>query len=359
MGRGAPWNPWLEALEPYTPPRRARVRLDLNESPWPPPPGVVEAVARAAGEANRYPRMEEYLEAVEAVAGYAGVEPGMIVLGLGGDMVIEKAFQLSTAPGARVLLPDPVFAMYRFYAAAHGARVEAVELREEGRRWSLDWGLLLERLRAVEPALVGLDNPNNPTGSLIVPGEAELVELLEEARRRGTLVVLDEAYYEFSRVTYKGLAEAYENLVIVRTLSKAFSLAGLRIGYAVAHPRLAEKLRSLMPPFLPRTSLAAAAAAAREPGYARQTADAIIEERRWLAARLDMMGYTSYETHTNYVLARAPPGTAERLLEEHGIAVKEYRLPGGVTAIRATVGSPGENSALAAALWSLRRGARG
>ena len=335
------------------------MRLDLNESPWPPPPSVLEAAERALREANRYPRRELVEEAARAVAEYNGVDEGMIVLGLGGDMVIEKAYSLAVAPGDRVLLPDPVFAMYRVYAASHGARTVTVTLEPEGEVWRLDWARMLERLRSEEPRLLGLDNPNNPTGSLIVPGEAELVELLEEASKRGTLVVLDEAYYEFSGVTYSHLAESYENLVIVRTLSKAFSLAGLRVGYAIAHPRLAERLRSIMPPFLPAPSLAAAAVAAREQGYARDTAERINAEKRWLSQRLRMMGLHVYRSHTNFILARIPrPGLARELLERYGIAVKEYKLPHGVIGLRTTVGAPRENSLLAAALYELLHGGR-
>ncbi len=356
-------KPWLNGLKPYTPPEkgRVRVRLDLNESPWPPPQSVIKAAMEALSEANRYPRREMYEAVLEGLEDYNGLPRGMYVLGLGGDMVIERAFQLVARPGSTVVLPEPCFSMYRLYARASGARVAGPVLREEGEAWRLDWGELLETVRGAEDlSLVGVDNPNNPTGSLVVPGESDLVDLLEAAGRRGALVVLDEAYYEFSRVSYAELAEAYENLLVIRTLSKAFSLAGLRIGYGIAHPSLAERLRALMPPFLPRPSLAAAAAALGERGYAEQVVETVTRERGWLRERLRMMGYKAYESHANFILFTGEGAeTVEEGLLERGVAVKTFRLPGGMAGVRVTVGSPRDNVAFINALAALGSGGSG
>lgn len=356
-------KPWLEGLKPYTPPSStgARVRLDLNEFPWPPPQSVLKAAMEALGEANRYPRRELYEAVLEGLEDYNGLPRDMYVLGLGGDMVIERGFQLVARPGSTVVLPEPCFSMYRLYARASGARAVGPALREEGEEWRLDWAELLDTVRrAGDPSLVGVDNPNNPTGSLVVPGEGELVDLLEAAGRRGALVVLDEAYYEFSRVSYAELAEAYENLLVIRTLSKAFSLAGLRIGYGIAHPRLAERLRALMPPFLPRPSLAAAAAALRERGYAEQVVETVTRERGWLRERLKMMGYLAYRSHANFILFTGDGAEAiEEKLLERGVAVKTFRLPGDRLGVRVTVGSPRDNVAFVNALAALRGGGNG
>ncbi len=344
-------KPWLSSVKGYPPPPGGAVRLDLNESPWPPPPSVIAAAAAALREANRYPRREEYEELLSLLSSYTGVPPEGLVLGLGGDMVLEKAFQLMVGPGDRVLAPQPSFSMYRVYAGVNGAEYHGVPLREEGDQWVLDWTVLLEELRR-GAKLVALDNPNNPTASLIVPGEGELVELLEEAGRRGALVVLDEAYYEFSGVTYIGLTEAYDNLLVVRTMSKAFSMAGLRVGYGAAHPSLAERLRALLPPFLPRPSLAAATAALREPGYAARIVEAVRREREWLRRRLEMLGSRTYRSWTNFLLARLPLEDPVAVLAEKGVLVKRPPLPGGGW-VRITVGSPRENSFLVSVLAGL------
>jgi len=346
-----PIKDWLRGLEAYSPPsgEGIEVVLDLNESPWPPPESVIEAIVRALRSSNRYPRREDVEPVREALAEYAGVEPRHVVIGLGGDMVIEKAFQLVVRPGDAVVLPESCFSMYPFYARVNGARVAGVTLSERGEEWVLDWQLLLEIVKRERPSLVGIDNPNNPTGSIIVPGEGELVELLENAMRRRVLVVLDEAYYEFSNVTYVGLTEAYPNLLIIRTLSKAFSLAGLRVGYGIAHPELVAKLESLMPPFLPKPSLYAARAAIEDRGYVRRVVEVIVSEREWLRERLKMLGLKTYRSSTNFVSFKPGIDNLEEKLRERRIAVKSFRI-GDYKIVRATVGKPRDNSMLVNAL---------
>ena len=348
----------VEGLRFYPPPEGRGIRLDLNEAPWGPPERVVEAVARAAGEANRYPRREEVERLYSLIASYAGVRPEMVVAGLGGDMVLEKAFHLVAEPGAAVVAPWPSFSMYPVYASAYGMRLRGVPLAPEGDRWRLDWDRFLTEAGYGEARIVAVDNPNNPTGSLLA-GEEELVELLEEACRRGTLVILDEAYYEFSGVTHVGLTESYDCLLVVRTLSKAFGLAGMRIGYGVAAPSLAEKLRALMPPFLPRASIAAAVAALEDPGYAAERARVLIREREWLRGRLRSLGAVVYRSWTNFLLVRLP-GVEDPVagLAERGILVRRVPLEGGGW-MRVTVGDPRENSLLVNAVAEMLAEARG
>ncbi len=340
---------WLQSLAYYPIPRGGRVRLDLNESPWGPPSRVVEAVAAAAAEGNRYPRREEVEKLHQLLAGYAGTGEDYIVVGLGGDMVLEKAFHLVAEPGASVAATEPGFSMYPVYAASFGMRLFPLRLRVEGDRWVLGEEALLEAVRG-GARLVAVDNPNNPTGSLLLGGEDGLVPVLEEACRRGTLVVLDEAYYEFAGTSLAGLTEAYDCLLVVRTLSKAFGLAGFRVGYGIASPGLAEKLRALMPPFLPRTSIAAAVAALEDPGYAAERVAALRREREWLRSRLLGLGAEAYRSWTNFVLARVPQlEDPVKALAEKGVLVRRVALPGGGW-MRVTVGSPRDNSVLVSAL---------
>ena len=342
-------KPWLENTEGYQLRcyTRIRARLDLNESPYPPPERVIEAVAREAARGNRYPEQEQLQRLLELLSEYSGVAPEQIVVGLGGDMVLEKAFTLVLSPGGRAAYPWPSFSMYEVYTRQNGGEPATVELRPEGDRWKLDWPRFSEAAERAQ--IAAIDNPNNPTGSLIVPGEGELAELLERLGRRGVLLVLDEAYYEFSSVTYSGLTESYDNLLVVRTLSKAFSLAGFRIGYALAHPRLAGMLRSLMPPFLPRTSIAAAIAALEEPSYAEKVVEAIRGEREWLAAQLRRLpGVRVYSSYTNFLLVETRVDNVVDRLAERGVAVR--RVPLGSNWLRVTVGTPSENRVLVEAL---------
>lgn len=348
----------VEGLRFYPPPAGGGVRLDLNEAPWGPPERVVEAVARAAREANRYPRREEVERLYALIASYAGVEPEMVVVGLGGDMVLEKAFHLVAEPGAAVVAPRPSFSMYPVYASAYGMVFRGVDLSPQGDRWVIDWGRFLREAVSRDVRIVAVDNPNNPTGSLLV-GEDELTELLEDACKHGVLVVLDEAYYEFSGVTHVGLTESYDCLLVVRTLSKAFGLAGTRIGYGIAAPSLAERLRALMPPFLPRTSIAAAVAALEDPGYAAERAKLLAREREWLRERLLGLGAEAYRSWTNFLLARLP-GVEDPVarLAERGILVRRVPLEGGGW-MRVTVGDPRENSLLVNAVAEILAETRG
>ncbi|WP_058371498.1 pyridoxal phosphate-dependent aminotransferase [Pyrodictium occultum] len=348
-------KPWLEEFRGYSPRsyRGVRARLDLNESPYPPPERVVEAVAREAARGNRYPEAEMLERLAGLLSSYTGARPEQIVVGLGGDMVLEKAFHLVLAPGGRMAAPRPSFSMYEVYTRLQGGEPIWVELEPAGGCWRLDWSRFSEA--AAGSSLAALDNPNNPTGSLLAPGEGELAELLERLSARGALLILDEAYYEFSGVTYAGLTEAYDNLLVVRTLSKAFSLAGLRIGYAIAHPRLAERLRSIMPPFLPRTSVAAAIAALEDPGYARRVADTVRGEREWLASMLRRLpGVRVYCSYTNFLLVETPVEDVVERLAEQGVAVR--RVPLGSNWLRVTVGTPGENRVFLEALSRLLQG---
>ncbi|HID41602.1 MAG TPA: histidinol-phosphate transaminase [Pyrodictium sp.] len=335
-------KPWLENQEGYKPRSYGviRVRLDLNESPYPPPAQVVEAVAREVARGNRYPEAEQYQRLTELLSSYTGAAPEQIIVGLGGDMVLEKAFTLVLGRREKAVYPWPSFSMYEVYTRQQGGEAAKIELEPSDDRWQLDWSRFAKE--ALSARLVALDNPNNPTGSLIAPSEDELAELLEKLSREGVLLILDEAYYEFSGVTYAGLAESYDNLLVVRTLSKAFSLAGLRVGYGIAHPSLAEKLRSLLPPFLPRTSLAAAIAALEEPSFAAKVVEVIQREREWLAKSLRKLpGIRVYRSATNFLLVETPVPKVVDRLAEHGIAVR--RVPLGDNWLRVTVGTPAEN----------------
>jgi len=337
-------NEWLRGLRYYPVPSGGGVRLDLNEAPWGPPGRVVEAVVEAAREGNRYPRREEVERLYELLSAYTGLPRETLVVGLGGDMVLEKAFHLVGAPGSRAVAPGPSFSMYPVYASAYGMGLVQVRLVESSERWLLERQALAEAMRLGAVRLAAVDNPNNPTGSLLFEDEDILVEFLEEACRRGILFVLDEAYYEFSGVTFAGLTEAYDCLLVVRTLSKAFGLAGFRVGYGIANPWLAERLRALMPPFLPRTSVAAAVAALEEPGYARERVEAIRREREWLRATLEALGVKVYRSWTNFLLARVwglEDPVAE--LAQRGVLVRRVQLEGRGW-MRVTVGSPRDNA---------------
>ncbi len=330
-----------------------RARLDLNEVPFSPSPAVLRAVSEEAVRLNRYPEPELRRVLEERLAEYSRVSPDSVVVGCGADLILYYVFYSVALSGDEVVVPYPAFFAYDKLFASLGLRVRRVQLREEGEWWRLDTARLLEEIRRSEKLkLVVIDNPNNPTGSLIVGREGDAVEIVEEAARRGALVVFDEAYYEFSGVTFAGLVDSYDNIVIVRTMSKAFALAGARIGYAIAPRNLASLLRKLLPPFPPRLSLVAGLAALEDLDYSRRLVETVVRERERVRALLNSLpGVKAYASKTNFLLVRTPVNNVVSQLYERGIAVRE--VPLGDTWMRVSVGSREENDYLLDAMRRL------
>ncbi len=334
-------------VPPYEPRdyEEGAVRLDLNESPFPPPPEVVEAVVEEARRANRYPEARLYRELQEELASYVGVEPDEVVVTAGGDDALARLFALPTRGERRMVRLDPSFSMLDVYASLYSWRVSASRLRPSGDAWVPNEDELLQL--AAGASMVVLDQPNNPTGTGMV-SRATMLELA----RLPALLVVDEAYYEFSGVSSVDLVSEGD-VVVVRTLSKAFSLAGLRVGYMVAERGLARALRRLVPPFaVPRTSLAAALAALRTRCHVR-VVEAVRAERERLLAALRALGARPYRSLANFLLVDTGVEGAADELARARVYVRRVNL--GPTWVRVTVGSRADNDALLKALRELLR----
>ncbi|MDR0248445.1 MAG: aminotransferase class I/II-fold pyridoxal phosphate-dependent enzyme [Oscillospiraceae bacterium] len=315
----------LTSIAPYVPHRHScPVRLDANESFVPMPPAVEEAVRRALAEAvlRRYP--DGQAEALRrAAAGYYGVGPECIVAGNGSDELIALILACCAAKGGKVAVCEPDFSMYRFYS-----RLYELEVITERR----------------EADIVIFSNPCNPTGAGITA--AEVLNLAETA---DALVVVDEAYMEFWNESAAGYVASTENLIVLRTLSKAAGLAGLRVGFALAHEKLAALLRAAKSPYnLSAAAQAAGEAALRQSGYITEAARAIARSREELYNMLARFpGLTPLRTHTNFVLCELTG--AERLhirLMQKGVAVRLL----GENLLRITAGSPADHERLCVAL---------
>ena len=339
--RGAP------LYEPRDYPEGLVARLDLNENPGPVPGFVVEAVVEEARRANRYPEKRLYDTLYELLEDYTGVDSGFLVFGPGSDSLLRAVFDATVEPGDRVVYPSPGFAMYSVYAALSGAKAETIELSPCGDKWCLDIAELIDRARGAR--LVVLDNPNNPTGALLL-GRRDIADLVEETK---AVIVVDEAYYEFSGETIVDLVGEHERLVVARTFSKAFGLAGLRIGYIAAPRELREAVWKLLAPFpVPRTSLAAATAALRHRDLVEKQVREITGNREWLRGELLGMGIKAYRSWTNFLLADTDiPGIVDKLAER-GVMVR--RVPMGDTWMRVTIGTRKELEALLEALRQVK-----
>lgn len=313
--------------------RAGMLRLDYNENTVGCSPAARRAVARMTRE--QFATYPEYGEARKKLARHFRVRPDELVLANGADEALRLIFDAYVARGDRILLADPTFPMYRLYAQLFEASVEALRYDSEMRFPHAD---VLRALRR-RPRLFFLTNPNNPTGTLVP--RAVLREILDAAKH--TLVVVDEAYFEYSGVTVLPWLHRYPNLVVVRTFSKATGLAGLRLGVLLAQRHVAAMLRKPQPPFpVNSAALVAAGAAIRDRAYVRRYVREVTRARAEFSAALTRLGIPHWPSPANFLLADFGPrvNTLLRALERRGILLRdrrpEFSRPGFV---RITIGT--------------------
>jgi histidinol-phosphate aminotransferase len=338
-----PFRRELNALPPYRAPRegrRGRVRLDMNENTAGPAARVLERLRRLDPACiASYP---EYAEAERELARRFGVRPGELLLTAGADDALRLLADAFLERGARVLIVEPTFALYRWYSQRAGARVAALRY---GPRLDFPLERVCHVLERQRPRLFFLANPNNPTGTLL-PRSA-LLRILQAAR--STLMVVDEAYADFAGVSVVDQV-GRPNLVVLRTFSKAAGLAGLRVGCLIAHREVAELLRRVRPPYgVSAIAVAAALAATSDQREQQRRVRAVIRQRQRLLAGLKRFGVPAWPSAANFVLADfgpAAPAVVARL-ERHGILVRDRSEDfGRVGPVRITVGTPAEMKTL-------------
>ncbi|MEO7118929.1 MAG: histidinol-phosphate transaminase [Candidatus Limnocylindrales bacterium] len=329
------------------------IRFDTNTSPLPPPfaPGVLAGVFDPT--LNEYPD-SSYWELTRAASDYVGVAPERLIVGAGADEILDIIAKAFLPAGATALIPVPTYAMYSVSSSQRAAHVMRV-LRSGPER---DYAIDLDAFRPLVPdaAVVWLCSPNNPTGA-IEPREA-LEAILEAAIMCSDppAIVIDEAYAEFVDWTAVAWLDRYPNLMIVRTMSKAFGLAGMRVGYAASSRATIARLEAVRPPgSISTPSATLAAEALCRPELARENAARISAEREWLRDTLMAAGWTVAPSVTNFLLleAGAAPGAealGEQLLRS-GIVPRtfpaEHPLAGH---LRLTVRARHENERLLAAI---------
>jgi histidinol-phosphate aminotransferase len=304
----------------------AIVKLGSNENPYGPSPKVFEAIASVRPE--RYPEPERL---IDALAEYAGTAPENVLIGAGMDGVMDTITRLFLDPGDRVLIYTPTFSYYEILTVTAGA--EPVFL-QRGENFEVPTNV------PNDIKIVFICSPNNPTGNLIP--EKDLRSIVEAT---DAVVFLDEAYAEFSDQNFLSLAAEYENLVVGRTTSKAFGLAGMRLGYAVAPDWIAKEYRRAAPPFFGITtpSVAAGIAALGDLEYMRRSVKAIREERDRL--REAIPEFRPSGGNFLYLETEEPSGKVAEKMLRLGVIIRDcfsFREAGD-HAIRVTVGTPEEN----------------
>lgn len=324
------------------------IKLASNENPFGFSPRVREAVIQAVSSANRYP--DGAATALRrALSEHLGVGEESLICGNGSDEIVQLIARAYLAPGTSTVMATPTFPRYKTNAVIEGARVIEVPLKDG--RHDLD---AMAAAVTDDTRVVWVCNPNNPTGTMVT--HDELVAFLARVPRH-VLVVLDEAYVEYvtdARFPRSlELLRAHENLILLRTFSKIYGLAGFRIGYGIAAPTVIDALNRVREPF--NTSFvaqAAALAALKDQAFVAACVEKNEEGKRQLYEGFARLGLHYYETHANFILVDVgrPAGAVFEALLRQGVIVRSGEALGYPMALRVTIGDAAQNGRLLEAL---------
>lgn len=329
-------NPALDDLEPYVPGEQPRtnefIKLNTNENPYPPAPETATAVAATIQQLQLYP--DPTCDGLMTdLAAYLGVKEENVFLANGSDEVLGFCFQRLMGQG--VAFPDITYGFYKVFAQMYGVATEVIPLQED---FTIDFA----DYQGVTGTII-FANPNAPTSYGKSLAEMEALVAADPER----LVIVDEAYVEFGGETLVPLTAKYDNLLVVGTFSKAWQLAGARLGYAVGCPALMEELNRVKFSFNPYSinsmTMAAGKAALQDLGYHRQCLNAVIQTRTMTTGALEDLGFEVLPSQTNFLFAKHSQVAGEELyqrLKEHNVLVRWFSQDRIKDYIRITIGTP-------------------
>ena len=345
--------PNVRAMDGYTPgeqpsPAARVVKLNTNENPFPPSPRVLAAVREVEAEAlRRYPNPDAsaFRHAAAKLHAEHHVTPDMILAGNGSDDLLTIVTRAFVPAGGTLAYPDPTYSLYPVLAKLQDAHALAVP-------WADGYALPIDALVASGANAIYIANPNAPTGTFVPAARvADLASAFDGA------VVVDEAYADFADEDCLLLVARHSNVVVTRSLSKGYGLAGLRFGYAVAQREVIHELLKVKDSYnTDAVSVAAATAAIGDQDYSRDKWDRVRGERRRMTDELIAMGFTVLPSQANFVLATVPDGHGRKMyegLKSQGILVRHFDLPGLSDKIRITIGQSHENNALLAGIQAI------
>jgi histidinol-phosphate aminotransferase len=327
------------------------IRLDKGEFPYPPSPQVIAAIQAAASGINRYPEILTP-QLREALAVYNHVATDRIALANGSDDSIELVLKICLNPGDEVIVPVPSFFVYGAATAMLGGKTINVPRQPD---FDLDIGAILGAVTD-RTKIIFIANPNNPTANLTA--RENLVQLLEKV---SCLVVVDECYFEICDRTLADLIDSYPHLIVIRSLSKSFGLAGIRVGYSIANPQLTDYIYRAAQIFpVDCLAIAAALTAIQDIAYAQAKLQEIIQQREYLAAAMTSMGLKVYPSATNFLFVSTAPteipaAEVVQNLAARDIYVADFSHKPGLDGyhFRVATGTPAENQLLVKALQQL------
>ena len=343
------WEANVRKVVPYTPgeqPNRpGMIKLNTNENPYPPAPGVRKALEELDIDRLRLYPDPAASELVNALAEYYHKDPSCIFVGVGSDDVIAMAFQTFFNSDKPILFPDISYSFYSVWADLFGIRYERPALDENFRIVKKDY--------FKENGGIIFPNPNAPTGIYMELSEVE--EII--AKNPESIVIVDEAYVDFAGPSALELVDKYDNLLVVQTFSKSRSMAGMRIGFAIGQPELIKYLNDVKYSFNSYTmnlpSLKLGAAAVKDEAYFRETVGKIVATRERVKKELAELGFTFPDSRSNFIFATHKEWPAKELFEElkkEDIYVRYFASPRIDNYLRITMGTDEEMDALLAFL---------
>ncbi|MGD9651008.1 MAG: histidinol-phosphate transaminase [Candidatus Dadabacteria bacterium] len=337
----------VRGLSAYSVPHHeCSVKLDGNESPFALPPDVAERVVQETGrlELNRYPDAEAH-DLRMLLSEISGFPSEGIILGNGSDEIIGMLVTAFTGGTGKVVCPAPTFSMYRLSGLALGATILEPGLDE---KFDLDMGRMQTLIEEKDPDIIFLASPNNPTGNAY--SEDRILEIIDLA---GGLVVVDEAYGDFSGQSFLPLVREHGNLAVMRTLSK-IGFAGLRLGMLYAGEGIVHEVNKVRYPYnINSVSQCAARVVLENREFIAENVQLVVKERgRVFGALSDIPGVEAFPSDANFILFRVP--NADSVFEgliERDVLIRNFHRPGRLeNCLRVTIGTPGENDAFLAAL---------
>ncbi len=344
------WSPVVRDLTPYVPGEQPKltklVKLNTNENPYGPSPKVLEALRAEVGDTLRLYPDPNSDRLRQAIAAYHGLTPAQVFVGNGSDEVLAHAFHALLQHEAPILFPDITYSFYPVYCELYGIEYRQLPLTDT-------FEIRVDDYFQPNGGII-FPNPNAPTARLLALSEIE--RLLET--NRDSVVVVDEAYVDFGGASAVGLIARYPQLLVIHTLSKARSLAGLRVGYAMGHPDLIEALVRVKDSFnsypLDRFAQAGAVAAIEDRSWFDETRNRVIASRERLVADMQALGFEVLPSAANFIFARHPAHDAARItasLRERSIIVRHFKNPARIAQfMRITIGTEAQCEALVKAL---------
>ncbi|MFC6334968.1 histidinol-phosphate transaminase [Paenibacillus septentrionalis] len=335
------WSPLTASLEPYVPGEQPKdktyIKLNTNENPYPPSPNAIAAMKAVINEDLRlYPDPNSEM-LIQALAKQNGLSPKQIFVGNGSDEILAFAFASFFDPSKPVLFPDITYSFYKVYAKFYGITPKLIPLDEQ---FLLD----VNQFKGEHGGII-IPNPNAPTA---IPMPLADVKVLLD-NNPDQVVIIDEAYVDFGAESAIALVSSYPNLLVIQTLSKSRSLAGLRVGYAFGSEELIEGLNRTKNSFnsytIDRVALAGAVAAIEDQAYFQATTEKVVATRERVVSKLQTLGFIITPSKANFVFISHPTIAAKQLFEqlrEQGVLVRYFASPRIDRFLRVSIGTDEE-----------------